>query len=187
MANLDAPYGLRPVRHLTGGCVRTNEYTIASGYATSIFTGDPVKLVAGGSLEIAAGAVTDAIGVFWGCSYVDGSGNQVFSKHWPASTTATEIKAMVYDDPDIIFQIQADATGVVAADVGAHADWEIVAGSTSVGRSKTNLDASLAIGATQAGLRVLRIVDDGENVAGAFADVEVQMAQHAFNTVGAGI
>ena len=187
MANTDQPYGLRAVRTLSGGVVSTNEYTIASGYAANIFSGDPVKLVAAGTLEIAAGAVTNAIGVFAGCSYVNADGEQVFKKYWPTGTVATNIKVSVYDDPDIIFAIQSDATGVALADVGAHADWEIVAGDVTVGVSKTNLDASTAIGATQAGLRVLRIIDMPDNAPGAYADVEVQMAQHAFNTVGAGI
>ena len=31
MANVDAAFGARPVRHLTGGQIRTNEYKIASG------------------------------------------------------------------------------------------------------------------------------------------------------------
>ena len=187
MANEVKPYGLRAVRHLTGGNVRTNEYKIASGYAANIFAGDPVELVAAGVINISAGGSTKAIGVFSGCSYVNAAGEQVFSKYWPTGTVATEIKATVFDDPDIIYAIQSDATGVAAADVGAHADWEIVAGDVKVGVSKTNLDASAAIGATQAGLRVLRIVDIEDNAAGPYSEVEVVMAQHAFNTVGAGI
>ena len=187
MANVDQPYGLRAVRTLSGGCVSTNEYKIASGYAANIFSGDPVKLVAAGTIEIAAGGTTNSIGVFSGCSYVDASGNQIFKKYWPSGTTATEIKALVYDNPEIIFAVQSDATGVAAADVGAHADWQIVAGDTRVGISNTNLDASAAIGATKAGLRVLRIIDIDDNAAGAYSDIEVQMSEHAFNTVGAGI
>ena len=160
MANTDAAYGLRAVRHLTGGNLCTNAYKIASGYAANIFAGDPVKLVATGVIEIAAGAVTDAIGVFDGVKYVNAAGEQVFSKYWPTGTVATEIEAVVFDDPNIIYAIQADVTGVADADIGAHADWEIVAGTAAVGRSKTNLDASTAIGATKAGLRVLRIIDN---------------------------
>lgn len=186
MANLDQPYGLRAVRHLTGGVVSTNEYTIASGYVANIFSGDPVQLVAGGTIEVCAAAGADAIGVFSGVTYVNASGEQVFSKYWPASTTATEIKALVFDDPFIIFAIQSDATGVALGDIGAMADWELVAGDTSIGVSKTNLDTSAAI-STQAGLRILRLVDDGSNAPGAYADVEVLMAEHRFNTSAAGI
>ena len=45
MANVDAAFGARPVRHLTGGQIRTNEYKIASGTSSNIFTGDFVKLL----------------------------------------------------------------------------------------------------------------------------------------------
>jgi len=188
MANVNAAYGLRPIRHLTGGEIRTNQYPILTGYAANIFTGDPVKLVtATGTLNIAAGGDTDAIGVFAGCSYVNASGEEKFSKYWPTGTAGTDITAFVYDDPNIIFAIQSDATGITQADVGAQADWEIVAGSTSIGISLTNLDASAYLGATASGLRVLRIIEMPDNEAGAYADVEVQFAQHAFNSVPAGI
>ena len=186
MANSDKAFGLRAVRHLSGGCVQTNEYTIASAYAANIFSGDPVQLVAGGTLEICAAAGADCIGVFSGCSYVNAAGEQVFSKYWPTGTVATDIKATVFDDPMIIFAVQGDATGVAAVDIGAQIDWEIVAGDTSIGQSKTNLDASAAIG-TAAGLRVLRKVDTDDNAFGAYAVVEVIFSEHRYNTVGAGI
>ena len=54
MANADVPRGFWPIRHLTGGTIRTNEYAIATGYGTNIFKGDVVKLVAGGGIELAA-------------------------------------------------------------------------------------------------------------------------------------
>lgn len=187
MANEDKAYGLRAVRHASGGVVQTNEYKIASGYAANIFSGDPVKLVAAGVIEIAAGGATNAIGVFAGCSYVDETGRQVFSNRWPTGITATEIKATVYDDPNIIYAIQSDATGVAAADIGAMADWEIVAGDVAIGVSKTNLDTSLAVGAAKAGLRIRKIVEIADNEVGAFASVEVMFAENAYNTVGAGI
>ena len=31
MANVDAAFGMRPIRHLTGGQIRANEYKIESG------------------------------------------------------------------------------------------------------------------------------------------------------------
>ena len=42
MANKDAAFGFRPVRHLTGGEIRSNEYTIAANYGTDIFQGQCV-------------------------------------------------------------------------------------------------------------------------------------------------
>lgn len=187
MANVDAPYGLRAVRHMTGGEVRANVYTIASGYNTSIFSGDVVEGVAGGSIELAEAQNVDNVGVFAGVSYTDSTGKPKFSKFWPADTVATNIEAYVYDDPDIIFAIQSDATGVAAADIHNGADWEVVAGDTTVGTSKWNLDVSAGLGTTGKSLRILRIIDDGENAAGAYADVEVIFNEHVMKGVVSGV
>ncbi len=51
MANLDAPNGAKPVRHLTGGVIRAREWKIASGSSTAIFTGDFVKLLSTGYID----------------------------------------------------------------------------------------------------------------------------------------
>ena len=53
MANQDAAFGFRPVRHLSGGEIRTNEYKIAANYGTSIFMGSPVLAVTAGGIEVA--------------------------------------------------------------------------------------------------------------------------------------
>ena len=185
MANTDKPFGLRAVRHLSGGCVQTNEYTIAAAYATNLYSGDPVQLVAGGTIEICVAAQADCMGVFSGCSYVNAAGEQVFSKYWPSDSAATDIKATVFDDPMIIFAVQGDSTGVAAIDIGSMSDWTIAAGDTSIGQSKTVLNGSTS--GTQAGLRVLRKVDVDDNAFGAYAVVEVLLSEHRFNTSGAGI
>ena len=48
---IDAPYGLAPVKLLSGVPFvgTTRQYSIASAYGTSIFYGDAVKLVTGGT------------------------------------------------------------------------------------------------------------------------------------------
>ena len=88
MANTDAAFGAKPVRHLTGGTIRANEWKIIGDGTSSsnIFTGDFVKLGATGYIDVAA-AGNRILGVFAGCSYTNSSGEQVFSKYYPASTT----------------------------------------------------------------------------------------------------
>ena len=54
MANLDAPSGAKPLRHNSGGTIRSKEYKIASGSSTNIFTGDFVKLLNTGYIDVAA-------------------------------------------------------------------------------------------------------------------------------------
>jgi len=191
MANVNAPFGLKAIRHMTGGEIRLDEYPIASGYGTSIFTGDPVLQTTDGTLIIGVGTggtpSTQMFGVFQGVEYTDSTGAVVFSGYWPASTTATNIKARVITDPDVVFLIQSDATGAAAADVGQLVDVEIVAGDTKTGVSKTNLDVSTGTATTGKHLRILRIYNDGVNAAGAYSKCEVVWAEHALKGVVSGV
>lgn len=180
MANTDKPRGLVPLRHLAGGVIRTNEYTIATGYNTIIGRGDPVKLVAGGTIERAAAADELILGVFDGVQYTDASGVPQFSAYWPASTTATNIVAAVYDDPWIEFGIQVNGT-IAATEIGANADFDTVGNaSTTTGQSAVELSASTGSGAAQC--RILGLVKDPENAWGEYVDVRVLINEHALKS-----
>jgi len=141
MANKDAAFGFRPVRHLSGGEIRTNEYKIAANYGTSIFQGSPVLAVTAGGIEVAA-AGNVVLGVFGGCFFTDPTTSKpTFSNHYPASTNASDIVAFVYDDPRIVFEVQHDGTGTAAMNFGGF-DLVGTSGSTTTGRSSGELDTS---------------------------------------------
>lgn len=185
MANTNSPFGFRARRHMTGGMIRLSEYSIASAYSSNIFLGDPVEMTGTGkNIQLAAAANVDSIGVFAGCRYVDSQGNQKFSKYWPASTTATDIVAMVYDDPNIVFEMQVDT--IAAADVGLLVDWNAGSGSTITGVSGAYADISSAA-ATDKSLRILGLVPRVDNAYGAYAKIEVVFAEHALKGVVAGV
>ena len=177
MANSDTPRGFWPIRHLTGGTIRQSTYTIASAYATNIFSGDVVKLVTGGGIELAA-AGNRFIGVFAGVSYTDANGKRQYSKYWPASTVATEIEAQVYDDPNVIFGVQS-AGSTVAADVGNIGDHVAGSGSTTTGQSAHELNGTTSTGT--AGFRVLGKLPDPDNAYGTNVLLEVQPYEHELN------
>lgn len=181
MPNTDNPRGFWPVRHLSGGLIRNSMYPIATGYATSIFTGDAVKLVAGGGIEAAA-AGDRILGVFAGVKYTNSAGAPVFSPYWPASTTATNIEALVYDDPNIVFGVQ-QATGgsAAAADVGLLGDHVAGAGSTVDGESGHELSGTIATSA--AGFRILGKIEDPNNAWGENVNLEVVIYEHEFSRV----
>ena len=61
MANKDAAFGFKPVRHLTGGQIRTEEYAIAANHGTSIFSGNVVEAQAAGGIENAAAGDTQQL------------------------------------------------------------------------------------------------------------------------------
>lgn len=140
MANPNTPFGLVPVRHYFGGVVRTNEYTIADAYATSLFMGDPVLVTGTGkNIGIAtAGSSGIVTGVFAGCRYVNAAGDTIFGKYWPASTAikaGSVAYATVYDDPFILYAIQSGATGIAAVDIRLLTDLVSGAGDATTGRS----------------------------------------------------
>jgi hypothetical protein len=145
MANKDAAFGFRPVRHLTGGLIRTNEYKIAANYGTSIFQGTPVLAVTAGGIEIAddsSGTPSVILGIFGGCFYTDPTTSKpTFSNYYPASTNASDIVAQVYDDPRIVFEVQHDGTGTAAMNFGGF-DFVGKSGSTLSGRSTGELDTT---------------------------------------------
>jgi len=174
MANTNAPSGFKPIRHLSGGEIRYNEYTIASGYNTSIFYGEPVNLTGTGKNIAVSSAGTATIGCFYGVSYTDATGKEKFSRYWPANTVATNIKANVADDPNIIYHVQC---GTLAdTNVGSQCNHVVGAGNTSTGTSGGYLDGSYAT--TGKYFRVLGIYPDVSNDYGAYAKAEVTIIKH---------
>lgn len=191
---VDAPYGLKPV-NLIGGQVfagATRQFNIASAYGTSIFNGDVVKIVAGGTIEKDTGTTTATpVGVFLGCSYVNAQGQTIFQQYFPASTaapTGTVITAYVADDPDQLFKavLVAGATadntssGLLPAYlgrtmIGSNAQLVQNAGSTTTGDSKVGIYS--AAGATTTAslpIRVIDVVPDTANSSGNFVEFIVK-------------
>ena len=159
---VSAPYGLKPI-NLIGGQVfagATRQLVIANttgtGYGTSIFYGDVVKLVSGGTIEKDTGTSTATpVGVFMGCQYISAvTGQLTFSQYYPASLavkSGTEIQAFVADDPDQLFKVvlvagtTADGNGLTPAYlgrtvIGSNAALVQNTGSTVTGDSKVGID-----------------------------------------------
>lgn len=169
MANLDAPNGFVPVRHLRGGTVRyTGGYTIDSGEASSIFQGDAVILHAtpgtnGNNIDVAA-AGGGVLGVFAGCQYVAANGDVVWSNQWVGGTTTSgsqPAEAFVFTDPDIVFSVQVDGA-LANTEIGGFADLvTTVAGNTANGISGMQLNATVGAGPAQFQVLALAEAPDG--------------------------
>lgn len=182
MANTNGPFGLKPLRVLSGGEVSTTLYSIAADYTTAIYTGDLVKLTGTGT-NIAQTAATEivSIGVFAGCEWTTANGEVVFSPYWPGvSDSKTNIKAYVYDNPQTVFLVQAD--GVLAANIGNVCDINVGTGSTKSGLSGLYAVASGQSATTGGTLRILRLWDNPNNEYGSYAKIEVLIAEHAYHT-----
>lgn len=185
MANVNAPFGLRPVMHKDGSPYNgsVTPYYIQSDYATALYVGDPVvktgtsntaavKVPGGGNFGIgtlpsinktAAGDVdgmTKAItGVIVSFSPL---ATDLTKNYNPASTARV---AYVCDDPDVIFEIQADGA-VPAASMGLNAVLIYTqSGSTTTGLSGAELDTTSDAPAADASnqLTILRAVNREDN------------------------
>ena len=193
MANQDAPFGFRAVR-MSGSGPSSNgqtQYLIANGYDTAIFQGDPVEMVAGGTLNVANGAADVMVGVFNGVNYVDVTSRKpIWSNYHAASKSSFDgiIKAFVQDDPDQLFEVQV--TGAFTnADIGATANLLYTAGSTHSGTSKVEVNsATIGTGANTA-VKIVGLSGDPENqdTTSNNANIVVKLNKHLYNANTAGI
>lgn len=198
MANVDSPFGLRPIRHQSGAPYNgaANPYYIAATYGTALYIGDPVIKVAAGSNTAAvsaaglgdfpigslpniekatAGATNRVTGVIVGFAPNPDNLTQHYN---PASN---ERVALVCDDPDVIFEIQADGA-IPAASMGLNAVFIYThSGDTSTGLSGVELDTtSTAPGADATyQMLILRAVNRSDvDTTITHAKVEVKLSNH---------
>ena len=176
MASTASPYGFKAVNEIGGlpyaGSTRTFLIDPA-GYNTNIFNGSLVYVNSSGYLNLvtadgsdgttnafpAGTTLTGAVGVFVGCSYYNAQGQLIFSQYYPANTTGV-VKAMVVDDPNVVFQCQANGS-VAQAKLGENVTLAN-AQSTSTGSTTTG-NSNVAVSATSktstAPFRIVGFVD----------------------------
>jgi len=156
MASTSAPFGFRPSFH-NSGQIRPKAYVIASGYATSVFSGDPVKLTVNGVVQLGTSDGTRSgtvagislLGIFAGVEYLDSTGKPTISPFWTGATSVyggAGATAWVYDDPETIYDAQYTNPGTpgttsMQSAVGQQCDWVVASpgGSTATGISSTQL------------------------------------------------
>ena len=170
MATNNAPRGLVLAKKNGDGSNSTGIRTIDLNHASpkvasalipsDIFTGDPIFIESLGTIKPNPASVTiKCAGVFQGCSFVNGSGEQKFAKSITGGVTATDVKIHIASDPDQTFFIQSNIA-VTAAEHPTgiaiqNAPWVAGTGSHKTGMSGYTIDGD---GNTQAvsNLRVLR-------------------------------
>lgn len=185
MSAVSNPYGMRPVYSPQGDAnARGIVGGIASGYNTTILKGQPVTLGTDGTIVIATAGTNDFYGVFAGVTWTDAQGFTRSSDSWIAGTTytggqASPMYAWVWDDPNMVFSIQAD--GSVASSVGGQANFtNIAAGSTVTGLSACTMSSTVTTSA-QGQLRIVALDPAIGNAWGdAFTQVQVQFARSQY-------
>jgi len=176
MSNPTGPFGLRPVRHISGA--PWNGQTIKcwcdNAYGTALYVGDPVVWAAGAILT----AGVDLTAKYWTINTHAGTDGLVINgvivgfepdpdnltyTYRPASTNRWAY--VVAATPDIVFQVRDDGSGTPTA-VFPNQNAELAAGSggsTTTGLSSFVLDATTPATTQTFPLHILGLSDIPNN------------------------
>ncbi len=189
MANADTPRGLRPVRYLSGAPYNgaANLYYIpASDTNAAVYIGGLVKLAgsadADGVASVTGNTATSNVfvGVVIGVHPTMGAGaNGRDSTIYRANST--ERYVWVADDPNLLFEVQDDASATLTAGaVGSVADLTgFTTGSTTTGLSAIEISASTATtGASDADVQIMGLSASPDNSIGNNAKWLVRIRNH---------
>lgn len=172
MANTAFINGLRPIEQYSGGEIRTHRFTVATG--SIIYRGDPLEMIAGGTVQKVAVATASAQLVGVALEYVDG--------------TVAGQQIIVASDPYQLFLIDArslgnggvtDVAATMAAYVGKNCAFGLGAGSVSSKLSGVYLDTDVAPAVTATfPLRMIGLYESPDNAWGRDAKVIVSLNTH---------
>ena len=212
MANLNAPFGLKPVKHLDGSSwnQQVTLYYIPSSDTNAYFLGDVVISVANGDLVTGASAVTlfgtrnaasttgAPRGVVCGLgaqvNTPGGSSPQPFDPNnlnivsIPATKTQNYY-VWVCDDPTVIFEAQTDTIANTAFNKNAPL-FVATAPVAPVNQSLTYVQGSAAATTQALPMKIIGApfrIDDDLSSPGTFAKVLVKFNQHELSGNTAGV
>ena len=189
MANSSATgFGMKPVK-MAGQSANTaglGEYPVAAS-ATAIYNQDLVAMAATGTAAVAAAGTEQLLGSLNGVFYTDSSTSKpTFQAYLLGSNAATDIVALVNDDPHQVYEVRSNNAGASAqTDVGNTADISYSAGATPNYISKTTLDdGSLATASKQ--VKIVGVSRDPDNNDLTSANVvwRVVISEHFFKQHG---
>jgi len=170
MSATSAPFGLRPAFHPSGlDRAQALAGGIASAYSSDILKGQPVKYNPSAGTIIIATVGAAYSGAFAGVEWTDTTGRRRVSNYWPANTAyqTGSCVAYFYNDANIVYEIQTDAT-IAQTSLGNEYNFSnIAAGSNTTGLSAATLGVSTAVGnGVQGDMRVVDIAPYPDNAWG---------------------
>jgi len=189
MANIDAPFGMLPIRYRSGAKYNgaCNAYCMLAAETDNAAIGDPVILAGAtntttlgthkaGTLQsvvLSDVASINQVGVIVGFDFT--------STEYTYGVAATDRVIYVADDPDLVFEVQTSGANV-AADAGLNASFLMTVASTTLGKSQVELDTTTKAVTATLPLRMLQIADKENNDLGTNAIWEVMINNHAYRT-----
>lgn len=192
MSATNAPFGLRPAFHPSGlDRAQALAGGIPSAYSSDILKGQAVLYVAGSGVIEPVNATGDALsGAFAGVEWTDTTGRRRVSNYWPANTAyqTGSCVAYFYNDPNIVYEIQADGS-VAQTSIGLDANLSnFAAGSNVTGLSQATMAATPLSTGAQGQLQILDLAPYVDNAWGdAYTIVRVQVARRQISAVVPGI
>jgi hypothetical protein len=194
MANPDAPFGLRPVRHLNGNPWngQTVRMLIEDDDDTAYFIGDPVTITGAAGSDDTSGIIVADIAVATHSNRIYGVIVSIepdpdnLSRLYLPALTGGYIN--VCCDPDVIYEVRDDGTAALdGASIGTNAMLTAdTSGSTITGLSGWELDASIVGASATYQLQILGISQCPDNALGTHCVWDVIISQHILRTVAAG-
>lgn len=177
MTNINAPFGLRPVKHLNGapynGAFRA--YFVPASDSTALFVGDPVIKAGSANTAVvsAPGAGTFQVGTLPTITRATaGTANRItgvivgFAGDANATlhrAASTDRVVYVADDSDLVFEMQSSGA-LAATDVGLNSVIVYTAsGSTFTGKSGAELNQGVLATTAAHQLRIVELVNREDN------------------------
>ena len=185
MANSSSTgFGMKPVK-MAGQSANTaglGEYPVAAS-SSAIYNQDLVAAATSGFAAVAAAGTEQLLGSLNGVFYTDASTSKpTFQAYLLGSNTASDIVALVNDDPHQMYEIRSNNAGASAqTDVGNTADISYSAGASPNYISRSTLDdGTLGTGSQQ--LKIVGVSRDPDNndIASAGVVWRVVISEHFF-------
>ena len=186
MANASSTgFGMKPVK-MAGQAANTaglGEYPVAAS-SSAIYNQDLVAMAATGFAAVAAAGTEQLLGSLNGVFYTDASTSKpTFQAYLLGSNTASDIVALVNDDPHQMYEVRSNNAGASAqTDVGNTADIAYSAGASPnyISRSTLN-DSSLSDSASKQ-VKIVGVSRDPDNNEIGSANVvwRVVISEHFF-------
>ena len=167
MANSSSTgFGIKPIKMYGNGYenMGLGEYPMAASSAATYFQ-DLVVQAATGYVTVGIAGTEDIIGSLNGVFYTDATTSKpTFQNYLQGSNTATDIVALVNDNPLQQYEIRSNNTGASAqTDVGNTADIAYTAGATPNYVSRATLDDSTLNNNADQQVKIIGVSRDPEN------------------------
>lgn len=192
MANVDTPFGLRPVRYISGAPYNgaVEHFSTATGDGTAIYVGDPVNL--SGTSQTIGGVVyrdvdqaaTGAVVVGVVVAVLPATRDSLIYR-----AASTQRILAVATDPLLLFEIQevSGGTALTANDIGLNADFVVAAGSATTGQSGVELNNVGEATTNTLDLQIIGLAAREDNAIGEHAKYLVRINRHQYSNQVAGI